>query len=68
MRIDEELRPPTEIGQLTRQLATQWRLLAQQVNAHSEGLIAGAYNALTAAPTGQTWKQGDFIRNSAPTE
>lgn len=40
---------------------------AQQVNAVSEGRIAGAYNAQTAAPVG-LHQQGDFVRNSAPTE
>lgn len=27
-----------------------------------------AYNALTAAPTTDTWALGDFVRNSAPSE
>lgn len=41
---------------------------ANQVNQTSEGRIAGAYNARTAAPTTGTHQQGDMVRNSAPTE
>lgn len=44
------------------------RRLADQINATSEGRIAGAYNAATAAPTTGTWQRGDEIRNSAPSE
>ena len=33
----------------------------------SVGRIA-AHPTHTAAPTGGSWKQGDFVRNSAPTE
>ena len=48
---------------------TRWyKEIAQQVNAHSEGRIAGAYNATTAAPTTGTYQQGDFIRNKTPSE
>lgn len=42
--------------------------IEKQVNAVSEGRIAGTYNAYTSAPTTGTWVQGDFIRNLAPTE
>ena len=41
---------------------------AAQVNALSEGRMAGTYNALTAAPTTGTWAIGDYIKNSAPAE
>ena len=41
---------------------------AVQINQLAEGRIAAAYNALTTAPTGGTWAQGDFVRNSAPVE
>lgn len=44
------------------------REISVQVNATSEGKLSGAYNALTAAPTTGTYLQGDFIRNSAPSE
>lgn len=45
-----------------------YRELAQQINAVSEGRIAGTYNATTAAPTTGTYAQGDYIKNSAPSE
>lgn len=48
---------------------TRWYMqIAQQVNAISEGLIAGFYNAQSAAPTTGTWAQGDFLKNKAPAE
>lgn len=42
--------------------------VAQQVNAVSEGRIAGFYTATTSAPTTGTYSQGDFIPNKTPTE
>lgn len=48
---------------------TRWRReVAAQVNALSEGSIAAAYAARTAAPTTGTYAQGDQVRNSAPAE
>ena len=46
------------------------RDLAYQVNGLSEGTVAATYNAHTAAPTSSAmpFAQGDFIRNSLPTE
>ena len=49
-------------------LVAELRTHAVQINAISEGRLAGSYNAQTAAPTTGTYAQGDFIRNSAPTE
>lgn len=43
------------------------RQLAVQVNALSDGLISASYRA-TAAPTTGQHLQGDFAKNSAPTE
>lgn len=40
---------------------------AQFIELLRSGRIAGQVGA-TAAPTGGTWKQGDFVRNTAPTE
>lgn len=45
-----------------------YRQIARQVNTLSEGGISANYNAATAAPTTGTWAQGDFIKNSAPSE
>ena len=48
---------------------TRWfKEIARQVNAVSEGSIAGFYTATTAAPTAGTYSQGDFIPNKTPTE
>lgn len=49
-------------------LQRELREHATQVNALSEGRIAGFYTALTAAPASGSWMQGDSVRNSAPTE
>lgn len=51
---------------LIRSLSRILPQIASQVNATSEGRIAGAYNALTAPPTTGLYAQGDYIRNSAP--
>lgn len=44
------------------------RDIAVQVNGLSEGRITATYNAYTAAPTTGVWAQGDFLKNSAPSE
>ena len=49
-------------------LFAELRTHALQINAISEGRLAGSYNAQAAAPTTGTYAQGDFIRNSAPAE
>lgn len=49
-------------------LQRELREHATQVNLLSEGRIAAEYGASTAAPTTGTHAQGDFMRNSAPTE
>lgn len=41
---------------------------AKQVNNLTEGRISAVTNATTAAPTTGPNQQGDFVRNSAPTE
>jgi len=52
------------------QFMTLMREAEAQVNALAEGLVAASYTAHTAAPTGtaQAYAQGDFVRNSEPTE
>ena len=42
--------------------------IALQLNSLTEGHIIAVTNAYSAAPTTGTWKQGDFIRHSAPSE
>lgn len=49
-------------------LQRELREHANQINGLSEGRIAANYNAATAAPTTGMYQQGDFVRNSAPTE
>lgn len=49
-------------------LIRELREHAQQVNGLSEGRIAAAYNAQTAAPTTGSYAVGDVVRNSAPVE
>lgn len=68
MKVFPEIRLSQTLGDLRRDLMKEWRLLAEQVNAVSEGRLAGTYNAQTAAPTLGDYAQGDFIRNSAPVE
>lgn len=41
---------------------------ALQANALAEGRLSAIYNALPSAPTTGSYAQGDFIRNSTPTE
>lgn len=42
------------------------RLVINQLNEVSDGSISAITNATTSAPTGGTYSQGDFVRNSAP--
>ena len=49
-------------------LQRELREHATQVNNLTEGRIAAVTNATTAAPTSGPNQQGDFVRNSTPTE
>lgn len=49
-------------------LQRELREHATQVNLLSEGRIGASYNALTSVPTSGSNMQGDFVRNSTPTE
>lgn len=44
------------------------RSIAAKVNGIADGRLSVIDNAGTAAPTTGAWAQGDFVRNSAPTE
>lgn len=48
--------------------ARWYKEVAQQVNRLSEGALSASYTARSSVPTSGTWAQGDFIRNSAPSE
>lgn len=74
MRIDLDPRLP-QVGndheypkRLNARLYDVFRAIAAQLNGVSEGRIAAATSATTAAPTAGTWAQGDFVPNSAPVE
>lgn len=49
-------------------LVREIREHAQQVNLMAEGRIVAAYNAMPSVPTAGTYAQGDFVRNSTPSE
>lgn len=49
-------------------LSRLFRAIASKVNGMTDGRLSVIDNALTAAPTTGTWAQGDFVRNSTPTE
>lgn len=56
------------LSQLSTRLTMLFRDVAQQVNGVTEGKVSAITNAYTSYPTSGTWSQGDFIRNSAPSE
>lgn len=68
MRLDENPLLPADTDRLSQRLSDVLRDHAQATNQVAEGKIDGAPNALTAAPTTGQYKQGDFVRNSAPAE
>jgi hypothetical protein len=49
-------------------LVREIREHAQQVNLMAEGRIAANYGAMPSVPTTGTFAQGDFVRNSTPSE
>lgn len=53
---------------LTFQLTKLLRDYSTQLNGITEGQIYAFHNAATAAPTTGTYEQGDYIKNSAPSE
>lgn len=74
MRVPQQLGLPAPaegvpyLQQLVKKLTDAWAGMASQVNASSEGLITGATNAVTAAPSTGDHQRGDIVRNSAPSE
>lgn len=49
-------------------LQRELREHATQINLISEGRIAGSYTAQASVPTAGAYVQGDFVRNSTPSE
>lgn len=68
MRLDPYPRWPADKTLMERKLTDLFRLTAQQVNDLTEGRISAMTNAQTSVPTTGSWKQGDFVVNSAPAE
>jgi hypothetical protein len=56
------------INRLVQYLSDYLRPIQLQLNGVTEGSIAAITNAQTAAPTAGTYQQGDYIKNSQPTE
>ena len=53
---------------LNLRLKDIFRVLSVRVNGLSEGRLNAIDNIATAAPITGTYAQGDFVRNSAPSE
>lgn len=68
MRLDPFPRFPAEPAQMLRKLTDLFRDTAKQVNDLTEGRINAVTNAANSVPTTGTWAQGDFVRNSTPSE
>lgn len=62
----DNFRLGSDAGSIARALAQLLPRIAVQVNAVSEGRLAGAHNALTAAPSTGLYQAGDYVKNSAP--
>lgn len=65
-KVSVDTRVPTlyDRGKLVELL----REIQTQINAVSEEGISAFYRAGTAAPTAGSYSQGDYLRNSAPSE
>lgn len=68
-RLAQDPRLPATGSQadLVRALATLLREYADQINGITEGRSDAFFNAGSAPPTTGTFRQGDFLRNAAPT-
>lgn len=64
VKVENKLSQDYNGGVMTRFL----RELCDQLNLLSEGYLQAATNAGTAAPTTGSYRQGDIIRHSAPSE
>jgi hypothetical protein len=53
---------------LNRMLYDFFRLLVVKVNDMSSGFITAQDTAMASAPSSGTWKKGDLVRNSSPSE
>lgn len=55
-----------EADSIARSLLQVLPVFAKQVNAVSEGRIAGHHNAASTAPASGLYQRGDYLRNSQP--
>jgi hypothetical protein len=64
VKVENRLSQDYNAGVMTRVL----REFTDQLNLLSEGFVQAATNAGTAAPTTGSYKQGDIVRHSTPSE
>jgi len=73
MKLIENLQLPSNpdspyATQLNFVLSSNFRNIAQKVNAIGDGRLSGSDFTAATVPTTGTFRQGDYIRNSAPVE
>lgn len=69
MRLNDNLQVPVGTPTpLARFLYDQLQAIVRKVNGLSDGKFYAVDAVATAAPTTGTYAQGDFVRNSNPTE
>lgn len=68
MRLDPFPRFPADKAQMERKLTDLFRATNTQLNQLTEGNCAAVHNAATTVPTTGSYAQGDFVRNSTPSE
>lgn len=68
MRLQEKPLLPLDSSRLNVALDGLFYAIATKVNGLADGRLAQIDNARTSVPTTGTWAQGDFVRNSTPTE
>ena len=72
MRLPEPLLPINPDSEYSRQLNFKLkdllRLIVAQINAMGDGKMTGSNMTAASVPTTGTYAQGDFVRNSTPTE
>ena len=68
MKLDVFPRFPADKAQMERKLTELFRATNVQVNQLTEGTVSAVHSASSAAPTAGKYAQGDFVRNSAPSE
>ena len=68
MRLQEKPLLPLDPSRLNVVLDQQFFAIATKVNGLADGRLSQIDNARTSVPTTGTWAQGDFVRNSTPSE